>query len=189
MPNFRDMKKIFISLSLLCLFISCRKHTINSIQFPAETQSGLNTFGCYIDGNAFIPSTTLFGNVHPINVYYTPDSTQYYKAGFLSIQGIDARYSLDFAGDVLIQKLQVFGIGEYSLTHVFNCTNPYECDAGAYYNAKEGKNYFIENGKLTITKLDTLNKIISGKFYFSSKDSTGNRKEVKSGVFDTKYFH
>lgn len=183
------MKKVLISLSLLFLFISCRKNNNDSIQFPAETQSGLNTFGCYIDGKAFIPSTTLFGNVRPINVYYTPDSTQYYKAGFLSIQGIDARYSLDFAGDVLLQKLQVFGIGEYSLTHVFNCVKPYDCDGGGYYNAKEGKTYFIESGKLTITKLDTLNKIVSGRFYFSAKDTLGNRKEVKSGVFDTKYIN
>jgi len=183
------MKRILISLSFLSLFISCRKNKSDIIQFPAETQSGLNTFGCYIDGQAFIPSTTLFGNIRPINVYYTPDSTRYYNAGFLSIQGIDARYSLDFAGDILLQKLQVFGIGEYSLNHVFNCVNPYNCDGGEYYNAKEGKTYFIESGKLTITKLDTLNKIISGRFYFLSKDTLGNRKEVTSGVFDTKYIN
>jgi len=79
----RDMKRILISLSFLSLFISCRKNKSDIIQFPAETQSGLNTFGCYIDGQAFIPSTTLFGNIRPINVYYTPDSTRYYNAGFL----------------------------------------------------------------------------------------------------------
>jgi hypothetical protein len=183
------MKRILIGLSLLFLFISCRKNHNNndSVKFPAETQSGLNTFGCYIDGNAFIPSTTLFGNVHPISVYYTPDSTEYYKAGFLSIQGVDARYSLDFAGRVWIQKLQVFGTGDYSLRHVFNCVRPYDCDGGVYDNAKENKTYFIESGKLTITKLDTLNKIVSGRFDFTSKDTLGNIKEVKGGVFDTKY--
>jgi hypothetical protein len=174
---------------IFALFIGCRKNHTDGPQFPAETQAGLNTFGCYVDDKAFIPSTTLFGNVRPINVYYTPDSTQYYKAGFLSIQGIDARYSLDFAGDVLLQKQQVFGIGEYSLSHVFNCANPYNCDGGGYYNAKEGKTYFIESGKLTITRLDTLNKIISGRFYFTSKDTLGNRKEVTGGVFDTKYIN
>ncbi|MEQ1796381.1 MAG: hypothetical protein ABL872_00445 [Lacibacter sp.] len=183
------MKKSLITLCLFSLFISCRKNNSDSIQFPEETQSGLNTFGCYIDDKAFIPATTLFGNVQPIHVYYTPDSTQYYKAGFLSIQGIDARYSLDFAGDVLLQKLQVFGIGEYSLNHAFNCANPYNCDGGGYYNAKEGKTYFIESGKLTITRLDTLNKIISGRFYFTSKDTFGNRKEIKAGVFDTRYIN
>ena len=151
------MKKVLIGLSFLTLFFSCRKNN-NGIQFPAETQSGLNTFGCYLDGEPFIPSTTLFGNVHPVSAYYTPDSTQYYKAGFLSIQGIDARSSLDIAGDIFLQKLAVFGIREYSLSHVFNCGQPFDCDGDSYSNAKEGKNYFIENGQVTITKLDTLNK-------------------------------
>lgn len=181
------MKRIVLTLSLLSFFISCRRNNIERIQFPAETQSGLNTFGCYVDGDEFIPSATARGMVHPINVYYTPDSTQLYKAGFLSIQGIDARYQLDFAGSVVIQKLQVFGVGEYSLSHVFNCIGPYACDGGSYRNSKEGKDYFIESGKLTITKLDTINKIVSGRFYFSSKDISGNRKEVTNGVFDTRY--
>ncbi len=183
------MEKLVIIFCVFTLLPSCHKNNTNNIQFPAETQNGLNTFGCYINDKAFIPSATLFGNVKPINVYYTPDSTQYYMAGFLSIQGIDARYSLDFAGNIILQKLQVFGTGEYSLNHVFNCTNPYNCDGGGYYNAKENKTYFIESGKLTITKLDTVNKIISGKFYFTSKDTLGNLKEVKKGVFDTKYIN
>ncbi len=181
------MKKLTVIIGVFVFFMSCRKNHIEETLFPAETQSGLNTFGCYVGDEAFIPSTTLFGNVRPINVYYTPASNQYYEAGFLSIQGIDARYSLDVAGNVLIQKLGVFGVGEYSLSHVFNCVNPYACDGGSYYNAKEWKNYFIESGKLTITRLDTLNKIISGRFYFISKDTSGNRKEVTGGVFDTKF--
>jgi hypothetical protein len=181
------MKRVFIYLSLMALFISCRNNDDIILQFPSETQNGLNTFGCYIDNKAFIPSTTLFGNVRPISVYYTSEYTLYYKAGFLSIQGIDARYSLDFAGSILLQKIPVFGTGEYSLTHVFNSVNPYDYDGGGYYNAKEGKTYFIESGKMTITKLDTLNKIVSGRFYFTSKDTLGNRKEVTKGVFDTKY--
>jgi len=176
-------------LSVCSLLLSCRKSSADTIQFPMETQSGLNTFGCYIDDKAFIASTTLFGSVQPINVYYTPDSTKYYKAGFLSIQGTDARYSLNFAGSVSLQRLKVFGIGEYSLYHVFNCSNPYDCDGGGYYNAKERKTYFIESGKLTIIKLDTANKIISGRFNFMSKDTLGNRIEVKNGVFDTKYIN
>lgn len=183
------MKKIIIAISFSLILISCQKASTDDIQFPEETQSGLNTFGCYIDGKAFIPSTTLAGNVHPISVYYTTIATQYYDAGFLSLQGIDARYSLDFSGDVLIQKTGVFGVGEYSLSHTFNCPSTYGCDAGEYHNAKEDKNYFIESGRLTITKLDTLNKVISGRFYFTSKDSSGIRKEITGGVFDTKYIN
>jgi hypothetical protein len=94
---------------------------------------------------------------------------------------------LDHAGNLTIQKLKVFGIGEYSLGHAFDCADLYGCDPGGYYNAKEGKTYFIENGSLTITKLDIISKIISGRFRFISKNSSGNRRDVQGGVFDGKY--
>ena len=181
------MKRITIFLCLFALFTSCLKIKTDKTEFPAETQKGLNTFGCYIDDVAFLPSTTLYGNVSPINVHYATDSSNLYSPGFLSIQGIDARYTLDIAGSLGIQKIQVFGVGEYPLTHTFNCIKPYTCDAGGYYNSKENKTYFIENGKLTITRFDTINKIISGRFYFTVKDTLGNRKTVKNGVFDTHY--
>lgn len=183
------MKKSVIFYSLLFLCASCHKHNAKGPEFPAETQNGLNTFGCYIDNKAFVPATTLFGNVRPINVFYAFDGSQGYKPGFLSIQGIDARYSLDYAGNVLIQKLELFKTGEYLLRDAGICPNPYECDGGGYYNAKEGKTYFIESGMLTITRLDTANKIISGKFYFTAKDTLGNRKDIKNGVFDCKFIN
>lgn len=179
--------KILATVScLFCLLMACRKNN-NTLPFPTETQSGLNSFGCYIDGKAFVASTTVFGNVKPLTIYYTPNPTPYYKAGFLSIQGIDARYALDHAGNVTIQKLKVFGTGEYPLGHAFDCADPYSCDRGGYYNAKEGKTYFIETGSLTITKLDTISKIISGRFRFTAKDSSGNRRDVQGGVFDGRY--
>lgn len=173
---------------LLCLIsFSCKKSQRTEIVFPSETQAGLNTFGCYINGEAFIPSTTLFGNVKPITAYYTAQPTIYYQAGFFSLQGIDARYQLDFAGNVGIQKLDVFSTGEYQLVHSANCGQPYHCDAGGYYQAKTGRTYFIENGKLTITRLDTINKILSGRFFFTARDTLGNVKTVTGGVFDTNY--
>ncbi|MBB1284127.1 hypothetical protein HRH25_07070 [Flavisolibacter sp. BT320] len=181
------MKKLLLSIFILFILIACRRAANERVQFPPETQNGANTFGCYIDGQPFIPFTTLFGNVRPINVHYTPIATPYYKAGFLSIQGIDARYSLGHAGSVLLQKLAVFATGDYSLQHIAACGNPYDCDSGGYYNAKEGRYYFIESGTLTITKLDTVNKIISGRFSFMAKDSSGNKKDVQGGVFDTQY--
>jgi len=181
------MKSFCVYFVLLVLTSSCWKSDRPEISFPAETRSGLNTFGCYIDGSPFVPSTTLFGNVRPISVYYNHDSTQYYPAGFLSINGIDARYELDVAGNVLIQKLQVFGEGNYPISHVFNCIDDYRCDGGGYLNAKESKNYFIDTGRLTITRLDTINKIISGRFSFVAKDTLGNAREIKNGIFDTKY--
>ncbi len=182
----KNLKILTLVISVLCVYTACFKSKINGPKFPLETQSGLNTFGCYIDNKAFIPSTTLFGNVHPLSVYYQPNSSKTYKAGFFSIQGIDAR-NIAHSGRILIQKQHVFGPGEYPISNIPDCDKPYNCDNGDYYSSKQGISYFIESGKLAITRLDTANKIVSGRFYFTAKDNLGNKKEITGGVFDAKY--
>jgi hypothetical protein len=184
------MKKILLVLTLLMtISLSCRKNSDDASNiFPIETQEGRNTFGCYVNGSAFIAGTTLFGLVSPVNVSYYQDSAQYYQAGFLSINGIDARYSLDVAGDIVINKLKVFGVGEYNLQHAGgNCASTYSCDDIGYRNATTGRIYYAESGKLIVTKLDTVSKIVSGKFNFIAKDTLGNRIEVTDGRFDARY--
>lgn len=185
------MQRVLLAFTLLtAISMSCRKNSDNNADsFPAETQEGKNTLGCYINDTAFISGTILFGQVRPVNVSYYRDSTTYYKAGFLSIGGIDARYFLDIAGDIVINKLQVFGPGEYNLQHVANCGSNYGCDDIGYHNAKTNKTYFAESGKLIITKLDTINNIVSGRFNFVAKDTTGNRIQITNGRFDAKYLN
>jgi hypothetical protein len=180
--------RIFLVLFCVAMaLLGCKKSSIPEIVFPAETREGLNTFGAYIDGVPFIAATTLFGNVKPVNGFYTPVATSYYRAGFLSIQGIDARYSLDQAGVISIQKQEISGPGEFPLYHSFACPQLYGCDAGAYENARLSRAYFIDTGRLTITRLDTVAKIISGRFSFASSDPQGNRHQVTGGVFDIRY--
>ena len=183
-------KLLFYSLFIFSLsFSSCEKDDFK------DFEAKYGTFKCKIDDKEFRPSTTLGGNVSPINVSYCPTGSQRYfnyPPGYLSIQGIDARFSLDIAGDVCIQKIGVFGVGEYPLTSQ-ECENFYTCDASWYYKTnewdyytKEG-NYSAESGKLTITKLDTIERRISGTFYFNSKDIKGNKKKITNGVFNVNY--
>lgn len=183
------MKIKILSFTLLTLiFFSCRKNS-NEDSFPSETMVGKNTFGCYIDGHPFIAATTLFGQVRPVNVNYFPGpSYNMYKAGFLSVSGIDARSSLSVAGIVSINKLDIFGVGEYSLIdRGDSCGANYTCDDIGYHNDKTGQSFAVISGKLTITKLDTLNKIASGRFYFTAMDKLGNKVEITDGRFDAKY--
>ena len=46
------MKALFITLSFLLVITACTK---NDIELPPITQTGENTFGCYVDGKVFIP--------------------------------------------------------------------------------------------------------------------------------------
>ncbi len=174
---------------VLCTIVtlSCKKNKPDPIVFPEETQEGKNTFGCYVNDKPFIASTTLLGLVKPLSVNYFRDSTPNYPAGFLSVSGIDARYSSDHAGDVVINTLRVFSTGEYNLVHTINCNGIYPCDGIVYRNASANKNYFATSGKLSITRLDTLNKIVSGRFYFTAKDAAGISVTITDGRFDAEY--
>ena len=40
-----------------------------------------------------------------------------------------------------------------------------------------------------ITKLDTINKIISGTFAFDAVNSTGKKVEIRDGRFDVKFIN
>jgi len=181
-------KVIFCSLFIFALsFSSCEKEDLR------EFEAKWGVFKCKIDGKTFRPSSTVGGNVKPITVSYCPTGTEdyfNYPPGYFSIQGID--YNYEITGNVCIQKIGVFGVGEYPLTYQ-ECDNFYSCDASWYCKdnewndvTKEG-NYYAENGKLTITELDTVARRISGTFYFNTKDVKGRKKRITNGAFNVKY--
>ena len=178
------MKKMFF-YSLLILFSSSCEKWEKWETNPEKVELG--TFRWKVDGKKAEASSTLFGLVHPISVYYYANK-QGYLPGFLSIQGIAAG-----AGTVGIQKIGVFDIGEYQLIHQ-GCEN-YNCDAGGYnpwgeMNSQGFSNYyFLEKGKLTITKLDTVANIISGNFYYDAVDELGKKKKITDGVFNVNYYN
>lgn len=173
----------------ICLVLSCKKSHNSSVGFPQATQSGKNTFGCYIDGVPFLPYSTLYGLVVPISAVYYYDSSGFLHspAGFFSVQGIDVLAPQNLDGSVFIQKVGLFDTGKYSISALPGCANPYQCNGGGYQNDPSDDFYFIDSGVLHITRFDTLNKIISGTFSFIARDSAGNTKQVTGGVFDINY--
>jgi hypothetical protein len=93
------------------------------------------------------------------------------------------------SGNLVINKMNVFGTGEYSLISQAGTGNNFHLDDIGYYHEQSRKTYLAISGKLTVTKLDTVNHIVSGRFYFTAKDSLGSKVEVTDGRFDAKYYH
>jgi len=46
------MKKILIFIFCIFLFINCKKNELDAL--PPATQNGANTFGCLVNGNAWV---------------------------------------------------------------------------------------------------------------------------------------
>ena len=181
------MKTIFPALAATILFFTACHKTYNGDSFPEASTEGKNTFGCYVDGQPFIAGSTLYGMVHPVNLSYYTQANAYTQAGFLSILGIDARYALDYAGNIVINKLHIMSTGTYNLIDMGNCANNYSCDGIFYRDAKNSRTFFAQSGTLEITRLDTVNKIIAGRFNFTAMDTLGNKKIISDGRFDAKY--
>jgi len=64
---------LLLILSLTLLSSSCKKHVIKPIdQLPPATQTGANTFGCLVNGAAFLPAGGDFsGPIKQCNYIYT----------------------------------------------------------------------------------------------------------------------
>jgi len=141
---------------------------------PPETQTGANTFGCMIDNELFVGDNNASIFAPPaFSVGYDTDSDKIY----MDVRGL---MNGNPAGNISIiinhpthDGMQAIGnIGYYPSTNVSLCRE---------YLPSSGSEVFI-------TKFDTINKIVSGRFQFTGYcvDST-NVKHITQGRFDLKF--
>lgn len=171
------MKSAPFLLLFLCLItISCKKDKLTK-----ATQNGANTFSCLIDGNVYKPcSHTIIGG---------PNDPPFW--GGLSLSNgvawasIGASCNNDPDWTISIQIGNLTGAGEYSLSDFSNSAvyTVYGNDTRDYSSLNTGK------GKITITKDDRANTILSGTFEFEGvdNDEPGKIVKVTSGRFDLNY--
>ena len=174
---------------------SCKKELTTAdliAQLPPETQTGANTFGCLIDGKPFVPTGTgsfTYPDYPVIGGYIGSLPVSYGKTNFY----ISARQPY-FSIDLYVRNVDKTGI------------YPLKFDTNSYPNVSYPKNYgnytyttattstqecitkastYI--GQVEITKADTTNGIVSGKFSFKAiNTATGKIVDITDGRFDVK---
>jgi hypothetical protein len=150
-------------------------------QLPAATQTGANTFGCLLNGQAWTPKGRI-GLVSNFFLDYDPT----YRKGTLSVAGY--RYLKNDASDV-----QDIGLGSDSITAPG--TYPLEDSIHQtviFLDRKTGCEYLqigtpFRSGTLTITKLDMTKRIISGTFEFTIFKPGCDTIRATDGRFDGKF--
>ncbi|TAD92859.1 MAG: hypothetical protein EAY75_01605 [Bacteroidetes bacterium] len=147
------MKNILlIALLPLLLAASCKKDKLADelSKLPPATQTGANTFGCLVNGKAWVPEGS-DGNNSNLKIY---------------ISGTDfdlrAYRLLDTKSEILVGSVGFTGLGAYELDGVRNSTGVVfdGCSVNRGTTA-----YRI--GQLTIENFDNAKGIISGKFSFN----------------------
>ena len=181
------MKKVIITILSAFLLNSCTKDEIESITsnptpdaLPPATTVGANKVGCLVNGVVFLP--------HQRNTFGSPVVTCFYQ-----FVNNGHHFSLGFSNDQLT-NIRGVNIASHNLElqqgNTYQLVNDNGNSAfGSYYNVGDSQ-YFTTNivtGELKITKLDQVNAIISGTFWFDGINSNGIKTEVREGRFDMEY--
>ena len=176
------MKNIHILLLTTFVISCCNKdddpQPVSELEkLPPATQTGANKIGCLLDSKAFLPGN--YNNSK--NCFYQFVDGEYYFV--MTFNNKDTNFDLTSL-IVASKKNQISQGGIYDL---------YEYIDGNYYGGYSFNAFNPTNtssthtGKLTITKLDTVNHIVSGTFWFDILDYQGNLHQIREGRFDMQY--
>ena len=184
------MKKLnsilFVCLFFLLTSIDCKKALPGkpADQLPAATQTGANTFGCLVDGVAFLPGGNILGggnlqcNYMFVNKAYSVVIRGTNNGKNLKSVSVQTDSLAIVEGQSYILKTRIKG--NASGTYFFG----YETSAGNQILNQYLTNGITASGLLTITHLDTYNQIMSGTFWFTSIESNGDSAKITDGRFD-----
>jgi len=155
---------IVLAIFFLLTLTSTQCEREEPIQLPPETQTGANTFGCYINGELFVAR---FGSA-PL------------KQRFLTARYTQCASTNDYVVD--IQAHGKRGWGSLSVS------NPEEGEISTLSRAfffYDGVEYYVQNaGTIFFTRLDTVNRILSGTFAVDLFCSEGSILQIIEGRFD-----
>ena len=165
------MKKI----AIIFLKRKVANTSLQKEQVTKEPKKGYNSFYCEMNEEAFHPGRDIF--------YGSPQLYGGYSNNF-SIVRITAKCTEKYPHQYVIIELNNFhGLGEYLLSDVSN-----DCRYEEFYPDNIYKSTLTKNGKVTITKDDRVNFILSGIFEFTACNTT-NPSDVVSiskGCFNIK---
>lgn len=149
--------------------------SLQKYQDDIQSKKGYNFFCCKINEEVFVPGTD--------EVYGSPQFYGGYSNNF-SIVRITAKNTEKYPHKYVIIELNNFrGLGEYLLSYINN-----DCRYEEFYPDNIYRSALTLNGKVTITKDDRVNFILSGTFEFTACNTTNliDVVSISKGYFDLK---
>ncbi|MDP3667216.1 MAG: DUF6252 family protein [Sediminibacterium sp.] len=184
---------LIIAASFVLLSSSCRKNKpVNPIdQLPPETQTGANTFGCLVDGEVFKPGgASLTGGSLSCNYQYLgtgPSGGYFFRLAAISRNNNSGESK---SIGLFTDSLKILQGGEYKFIAPRIKESAYALYGYTKDNPITIDDYETNNlntGKLQIKKLDTINQIVSGTFWFDAVNANGQKVQIREGRFDVRY--
>ncbi|AFM03424.1 hypothetical protein Fleli_0975 [Bernardetia litoralis DSM 6794] len=175
------MRKLLFSCFVLFIFLCAKceddtpKNPIDLL--PPVTQTGANTFGCLVDGEAFTPDGTPLSLINQ----YTYSNDGYY----FSVSGSKSGNGFFKSIGLATEELE-FGLEQgntYNLTEIRknNAYATYYFYSTHKVNGVTSEQY---TGEMTITRFN--DNVIAGTFWFDVLDTDGVIHQIREGRFDVK---
>jgi len=169
--------KIYINHTVTIIligFIISLSACLNN-DLPEPTQEGENTFGMKVDGRNWERTYSIFSD---------PNRAYFSSSGRLKLIGLNTTKD----ERVEIRVNEVWSIGEYNMAYNIS---QFCGDSTRFESQKQCeisyKLFDSIRSKVTITRLDTIERIIAGTFEMDLKNNEGTLKEITEGRFDYNY--
>lgn len=193
-----------LSLFFLLLFssLSCNKDDDGVFkqnrptELPPITTEGKNTFGCYVDGELLVPYPRKAIKDNFEGFYYSGKWGVENHGTFHMFAAMEGSKGNERKTVNIGLDRRVFDMGEYLLfTDSAIHTSQFSANETRLIIRDEAgktvfESYRVPNpnsGRLNILRLDTLNRIIAGTFYFDAVNKERDTIKVTDGRFDLKY--
>jgi hypothetical protein len=183
------LKLVVILFWLLCCH--CKKHVENKYVLPDATQEGKNTFGCKVNDNVWVPywpcNRLGAGSVEMLySIYPSSDTSSLPIVFTLHVGNFEN-------GESIFSFQQAPTLNDHLIYQTGNIIDSLQimyldAPANTYYNYYHPS--IFSQRYFNITKLDTINKIISGTFAFTLYGQNGlsgtDSVVITEGRFDLK---
>jgi hypothetical protein len=172
-------KLILFAIAILALN-SCKKDPTKNAVLPEATQEGNNTVGFILNDEVWVPYGDCKTRCNKILARYGLPSTEEF--------GIDFQFGREKGGKVSALTISSTLIG--NITSTGNKIDSIGVNFQGENSLGNTDRYSrMQSGsKFIITKIDTINRIISGEFEFILNEDSGSGKQIilKNGRFDLK---
>ncbi len=186
----KNFKLLCIIIACANIFAACKKDKTEPTELsklPAATQTGANTFGCLVNGKAWVAQTDCkFLCDARVSISYDPIS-----GGYIGITSLLENSSKDED-----QHMELtFDSANYKSNFIFNSTS--HLIGGAYSNRKDFTNCRrLDNsdigtsstGIINVSNFNLQTGIVAGSFEFSLTKPGCTSILVTNGRFDCKLF-
>lgn len=178
-------KSILVTLFFTAIFATsfkCKKDIIppdNPYGLPNATQTGENIFACRVNGENWISEKGMY------NMRAGITDTSFGVHGGKTISSISGEQFDIGIKNAFIQGNNTYSLGDTAYKFARYWGLNVKCfDPNGGYNTIIVKAF---NGEATFTRVDRINKIVSGKFWFYIKTDYCDTLKITEGRFDIKY--